>query len=189
MAQTIEERRAKTRECARRRRAEDPEGVTAYQKAWREKNPDKVRAGVIRRRAKACEWARKWRENNREKCRAQHREDSRRQRAKNGEAIQEMDAARRYDISIEEYRWIQSAANGLCAICGRPEMRTYKSKTKRLVVDHCHATGRVRGMLCHSCNTMLGMAGDRAEVLQRGIEYLTSGGALYCNDRVLARYR
>jgi hypothetical protein len=94
-----------------------------------------------------------------------------------------MDAARRYGISVEEYRRIQSEANGLCAICGRPETRKFKGTTKRLAVDHCHTTGRVRGMLCHSCNTLLAMAGDQPEVLRRGVEYLTSGGAPYCSDR------
>lgn len=40
-------------------------------------------------------------------------------------------------------------------------------------VDHCHDTGRVRGMLCHGCNTALGKLGDNVAGLRRALEYLT----------------
>jgi hypothetical protein len=41
-----------------------------------------------------------------------------------------------------------------------------------LEIDHDHQTGRVRGLLCHKCNTMLGMAADNPRWLQKAIEYL-----------------
>lgn len=61
----------------------------------------------------------------------------------------------------------QFISNKVCAIC---------LGTKKLCIDHCHKTGRVRGALCASCNNMLGQAKDRVDLLLRAIEYL--GGAL-----------
>jgi len=44
-------------------------------------------------------------------------------------------------------------------------------KTK-LVVDHCHSTGKIRGLLCHNCNRALGLMQDNVETLQNAIDYL-----------------
>lgn len=57
---------------------------------------------------------------------------------------------------------------GVCAICERPP-RGYKN----LAVDHDHATGAVRGLLCQTCNAALGSFGDAPRLLQRAIDYLT----------------
>jgi hypothetical protein len=61
------------------------------------------------------------------------------------------------------------AQNGSCAIC-------HRSPRKRcLVVDHDHATGRVRGLLCTNCNHRgLGAFGDSHEVVQRAADYLAA---------------
>jgi hypothetical protein len=59
---------------------------------------------------------------------------------------------------------------GSCKIC-----KTHESNLKRkLFVDHCHTTGSVRGLLCQSCNTMIGNAKDNILVLQAAINYLSS---------------
>ena len=58
-----------------------------------------------------------------------------------------------YGLSREDYQRMLIAQNGACAICHR------KSK-RRLCVDHCHITGEVRGLLCHNCNTALGLLDD-----------------------------
>jgi hypothetical protein len=58
---------------------------------------------------------------------------------------------------------MHEAAGGVCQICGDDE---------RLGVDHCHASGRLRGLLCSRCNTGLGMFRDRPELLAEAIEYL-----------------
>lgn len=42
----------------------------------------------------------------------------------------------------------------------------------KLVVDHCHATGHVRGLLCHNCNRALGLLKDSEQALQRALKYL-----------------
>jgi hypothetical protein len=70
----------------------------------------------------------------------------------------------KYQITIEQYEEMLSAQNGLCAIC---------KKASKLVVDHCHQTGAVRGLLCLSCNLMLGHAYDNVHTLATAISYLT----------------
>lgn len=72
----------------------------------------------------------------------------------------------RYNISIEEYNSILEKQNNLCAIC------KLLSKTK-LNVDHCHNTGRIRGLLCGNCNRALGLFKDNIQYLYNAIEYLS----------------
>lgn len=55
-------------------------------------------------------------------------------------------------LSCEEYEDFRNRASGFCEICGVSEERLYR---QMLVLDHCHSTGRVRGMLCQKCNTVM----------------------------------
>ncbi len=76
---------------------------------------------------------------------------------------------RLYGITPEYYVEMILTQNGVCAICKRV------CKTgKILSVDHCHSTGAVRGLLCGTCNRMIGQAVDSINLLQAGIEYLKS---------------
>ena len=59
------------------------------------------------------------------------------------------------------------AQGGVCAIC-----RLTCQSGKRLCVDHDHATGKVRGLLCQKCNTVLGKMSDSPELLRRAAAYL-----------------
>lgn len=69
--------------------------------------------------------------------------------------------------------------NGVCAICGRAEwVVAVQNKTKepdRLCIDHDHATGVPRGLLCRSCNWLLGRVGDNLDWMIAAIEYLSGG--------------
>lgn len=76
----------------------------------------------------------------------------------------------RYGISPEEYLLMEQAQGGLCKICRKPP----SGRWKRLHVDHDHATGKVRGLLCFRCNTMLGSATDDPSVLIAAVEYLAA---------------
>jgi hypothetical protein len=72
---------------------------------------------------------------------------------------------RRYGMTLEEYYERLAAQDSRCAICDEePE--------DRMQVDHCHTTGAVRSLLCSGCNSMLGRARDRPEVLRKGATYL-----------------
>jgi hypothetical protein len=75
---------------------------------------------------------------------------------------------RKYNIDLEEYYKILNEQNNQCAICK-------KSSTDlkyMLAVDHCHKTGKVRGLLCSHCNTGLGQFKDDPNLLQLAINYL-----------------
>jgi hypothetical protein len=69
----------------------------------------------------------------------------------------------KYGIAAAEFDALRISQDGRCAIC--PE-------TERLVVDHDHDTGRVRGLLCGACNKMLGFARDCPTNLLKGAKYL-----------------
>lgn len=69
-----------------------------------------------------------------------------------------------YGMTEEDYNSLYQQQDGCCKICNQPE--------DNLHIDHCHATGRVRGLLCRSCNTGLGKFKDDVSILGRAIEYL-----------------
>lgn len=72
-----------------------------------------------------------------------------------------------YKYNITEEEAIKLKAHTSCFICGLPNR-----KGKALCIDHCHTTGKVRGVLCDDCNTSLGKMKDSAELLQKAIDYL-----------------
>jgi hypothetical protein len=78
-----------------------------------------------------------------------------------------------YGITVEEYDILLEAQGGVCAICRKPPTMVIRGDTvARLAVDHDHASGRVRGLLCGSCNQMLGSVDDDPERLAAAIAYL-----------------
>lgn len=83
---------------------------------------------------------------------------------------------RQYGISAEDYRKILAAQGGSCAICGRID--SGNANDTRLHVDHCHATGKVRGLLCTNCNHGIGKFADSPERLNRAAAYLLASVGL-----------
>lgn len=75
--------------------------------------------------------------------------------------------AARYGIGQPDYEILLNGQAGVCAICRKPV-----SGRRRLDVDHDHKTGKVRGLLCRSCNFVVGYAHDDKTVLQRAAAYL-----------------
>lgn len=71
--------------------------------------------------------------------------------------------ARRYGITVDQYHSMLDEQDGHCAVC---------PSDVRLVVDHCHDSGEVRGILCDRCNVALGAARDDATTLRALAEYL-----------------
>lgn len=74
-----------------------------------------------------------------------------------------------YRLNPGDYERLYQAQSGVCAICKRAT-----GKTRRLSVDHDHATGKVRGLLCRPCNDMLGHARDSYMFFYRAANYLNS---------------
>lgn len=60
-----------------------------------------------------------------------------------------------YGISLETYEEMLASQKAVCAICGEQEKRKLQGRPAPLVVDHDHMTKKVRGLLCHACNTAL----------------------------------
>jgi hypothetical protein len=76
-----------------------------------------------------------------------------------------------YKLKWVDYLKLLEQQSNRCAICKNlPSGQTKKTST--LYVDHCHVTNRVRGLLCHACNMLLGHAKDNTQVLQSAITYL-----------------
>lgn len=81
------------------------------------------------------------------------------------------DLFRNYGLTEEDYAVMLEQQHGVCAICGG--LNREKGDTrKNLGVDHSHATGENRGLLCDRCNIVLGKVNDDASLLMRAVEYL-----------------
>lgn len=84
----------------------------------------------------------------------------------------EWDLLSKYRLTWDMYLQILDSQGGKCPICAVP---LDSKDARRAVVDHCHSTGKVRGVLCSSCNTSLGKFRDSVEILERAIQYLKDG--------------
>lgn len=92
-------------------------------------------------------------------------------RAANPGRSQRVNVEKKYGISPEQYDAMFARQNGGCAVCGAPPGR------RRLAVDHNHATGVVRGLLCSSCNTALGSLRDDPFLIRSLAVYVESRAA------------
>lgn len=81
---------------------------------------------------------------------------------------------RTYGISLAEFERMKLTSEMLCAICGSEGFILNPKSTMKLVVDHDHSTGMVRGLLCHNCNRALGLMKDSVKNLKKAISYLES---------------
>lgn len=79
----------------------------------------------------------------------------------------------RFGMSLKEYSIILNKQQGKCAICKQPEHEFVEGQRVRsLAVDHNHATGAIRGLLCRRCNVSLGTFKDSKLLLKAAIKYL-----------------
>jgi hypothetical protein len=74
-----------------------------------------------------------------------------------------------YGISTEDFNFLREKQNYSCACCGKHENEISR---KRLYIDHNHQTGKVRGLLCHSCNVSLGLMKEDIDSIASLIAYL-----------------
>lgn len=115
-----------------------------------------------------------------ERARASQRKTEIKWREKNKDLIKERYHAKyrdvninwklqkRYGITIDDYNEMFSNQKGCCKICERHQSML----SKKLRVDHCHATGKVRGLLCDACNVSLGLFKENINTLKNAINYL-----------------
>ena len=83
--------------------------------------------------------------------------------------VRERHLIRKYGVDLATYAAMLAAQNGKCDICLTPAVEQHNGV---LHVDHCHASGAVRGLLCRGCNHMLGVVQDNPALLTRAIHYL-----------------
>lgn len=111
----------------------------------------------------------------REKARQQARERNRRnpRGKKNGRLRLE------FGITLQQYEEMLERQGGGCAICGTKQTNVKEAGKAEhsMYVDHNHATGEVRGLLCSRCNFGIGQFRDDPELLLRAAEYLTNGSS------------
>jgi Recombination endonuclease VII len=79
-----------------------------------------------------------------------------------------------YGITIEDYNAMFIRQGGACAVCRRTG--------QKLVVDHCHLTGKVRALLCSTCNSALGFWRDNANIIRAAAAYLEKYRPRPCGD-------
>ena len=125
-------------------------------KNYRENNHSKVR--MIEKR---------YQTKNRIELNKKSRESLRKKRKKNPDFDRAYKLKYTYGITIDEFNKILKKQEGKCVIC-----RTDKPNGRGFCVDHDHKTGKVRGILCHSCNTGIGSLKDSVELLEKAIKYL-----------------
>lgn len=107
------------------------------------------------------EYNKKWREANRERIREYEWRRARTKARRNYNANHKLQKT--YGISLEERDELLVKQGGVCAANGCPEPS---------VVDHCHGTNKIRGILCHPCNLALGHAKEDISKLEGLIRYL-----------------
>jgi hypothetical protein len=120
--------------------------------------------GRLRHHCKVCKnkESREWYEKNKER---------KKELSKNYRNIKKnQDLKKSYKITLDDYNKMLVEQNYSCKIC-----LSHQDKFKRrLCVDHDHTTGKVRGLLCDTCNRSLGLLKDNIEVMKRAVTYLES---------------
>ena len=129
----------------------DPLKAKQFARAWQRKN-----------RAKLIAYRQEYYQRNKKRLDAKHREWLKGNRERHADYMRKS----RMGITRPEYDTMLKAQGGACAICG------VRSKKPRLTVDHCHKTGGIRGLLCHMCNSGLGLLGDTVERMTSALAYL-----------------
>ena len=119
-------------------------------------------------RATARERARAWLVANPERKRSNNRAYA--AAGKKGPADRKSHLKRKFGLTLEDYDRMLADQGGGCAVCGDPPGKS------ALHVDHCHESGRVRGLLCFRCNSAIGNLRDDPAIVAAALAYLTRHG-------------
>lgn len=128
------------RACQRKSRQANKQRISEYGRGYREQNRERIRAN-----------RRRWRDAN-----------------------PDDNLQRFYGLSNKKYQIMLEAQEGMCAICKQPEIEVdyHTGRVKPLSIDHSHETGKVRGLLCGRCNRGLGYFRDNPTLLLEAARYL-----------------
>ncbi len=169
MAKTREEKRAYNKAWYAKNRERVSAELRAYkrenkaqhnedQRKYYQENKDKYKVYAQKQRAKAGPWRKKNYEENRERFRARG-------------------LLNRFNLTTEQFNTLLSKQENRCAVCSRhfeTEMLALgnNKKSNRPHVDHDHASGKVRGLLCSQCNTAIGLLSDNVATVLNAACYL-----------------
>lgn len=139
-------------------------GKPAYWDGRYEKDRERILAWAKKKRLEDPIWAERQREALNERQRRRGKDPEYRAQRNRRRALA------RYGLTEVDYERLLEEQGGKCAIClTRPEDFTWGSI---LHIDHCHDTGKVRGLLCPPCNTGMGKLKDNPDMLRRAADYL-----------------
>ena len=142
----------------------DQEKRNQYKREWVTKNRERIR-----------EYRKKYQIEYRAKQKEEHGAEAQRETWRLHSQKLYSDDEKRYQrarrkraahhgLTADEYDALIAKANGACELC--------HVTGKKLVLDHCHSTGAIRGVLCTACNTSIGKLGDTSKSLLRAVAYL-----------------
>jgi hypothetical protein len=138
-----------------------------YQRAWRAKNK-----AIVSARNKAARDKEKARPDYLERCKARNfkhywsnPEKRRAWATANYRKNRNWYLEKQHGLAKGDYNRILERQGGVCALCDQ-------TSDVALQIDHDHATGQVRGLLCHKCNKALGLVNDNHVVLARAVAYV-----------------
>ncbi len=80
----------------------------------------------------------------------------------------------KYGIGLEQYQELLAKQNNCCKIC--KAITPGRKDVKRFAVDHCHTTGKIRGLLCSKCNTAIGLLNENPLLFEEAKKYLEENG-------------
>ena len=150
-----------------------------YAKEYREKNREKVAASKKRsyekNKAKYAAQNKAWASENRERKRANNarwekanRDKFKTYPSRSPEASRAKHLMLKYGLTEEQFEEMAESQNHRCAIC---------KKKRKLCVDHCHETKKIRGLLCRTCNAGIGQLGDSYDGVLSALNYLENYNA------------
>ena len=99
----------------------------------------------------------------------QYRNYVRKRRAKNNNLYKRRANLKTFGLTIQDYEEMLALQNNQCAICGTLQC----ASGRRFAVDHCHLTGKIRGLLCLRCNQAIGKFHDNYFLLQQAADYVS----------------
>ena len=132
-------------------RKKNKEKIDLRVKTWKEENPEHRKIYYEKNKVHINKKSKAWHESNKER-------------------VRHLNLVRDFGITLDEYNKLLVNQNESCAICHKHQ----DEFDRALAVDHDHKTGKVRGLLCASCNNGLGRFKDNKDLLSEAIKYLNS---------------
>jgi hypothetical protein len=92
----------------------------------------------------------------------------------NSDYMKNYDLVKNYNITLNQFKEMSINQNDRCAICYVHILDISAKHKKTLCVDHCHKTGKIRGLLCDRCNRGIGLFKEDIKIMLKAIEYITN---------------